>query len=197
MLLLLAMFIGRLEATTLPSAFGAFESGGGAIGSSLPFSFNRPVPVARATLVSAGSDPLVYGDLTFSRIAGSNAISIEGLVFNLTPGLHGFHIHTKGKLTNQCKDAAGHFNPEGVDHAGPLRHAGDLGNIVAVAGTAATPVRILDAGFTLGDGGPRDAFGRAVMVHAGADDLGRGGDAGSRKAGNAGPRVACGVIRPL
>ena len=32
---------------------------------------------------------------------------------------HGFHVHEHGDLGDGCKDAGGHFNPDGVDHAGP------------------------------------------------------------------------------
>ena len=61
-----------------------------------------------------------------------------------------------------------------------------------------TPVDIVDKMITLGDGGENDIVGRAFVVHAGEDDLGLGvGDAasGSKKTGNAGPRVACGIIK--
>jgi len=58
---------------------------------------------------------------------------IWGTVFDLTVGLHGFHIHEKGQLGNNCKDSGGHFNPAKVTHGAPTdeeRHAGDLGNIM-------------------------------------------------------------------
>ena len=80
------------------------------------------------------------------------------------------------------------------DHGGPLsdiRHVGDLGNIEADA-TGAAVVRISDRHVTLV--GPNSAIGRAIVVHATADDLGLGGDAGSVTTGNAGGRVGCGVI---
>ena len=57
---------------------------------------------------------------------------------------------------------------------------------------------VADHVITLGDGGPRDVAGRAVVVHAGEDDLGQGvGDAAAEsvKTGNAGARVACGIIK--
>ena len=50
---------------------------------------------------------------------------------------------------------------------------------------------------TLGDDGPNDVAGRAIVVHAGEDDLGRGGDEESKKTGNAGARAACGIIKLL
>ena len=71
------------------------------------------------------------------------------------------------------------------------RHVGDLGNIFAdETGTAV--VDISDPLVTLV--GPRSVIGRALMIHAGEDDLGEGGNADSLKTGNAGGRVACAVI---
>ena len=61
-----------------------------------------------------------------------------------------------------------------------------------------TSFELLDLVITLGDGGARDVAGRGIVVHAGEDDLGLGtGDKeeGSKKTGNAGGRVACGVIK--
>ena len=68
---------------------------------------------------------------------------------------------------------------------------GDLGNIEAKADGVAE-VAIEDSLVSLI--GPHSVIGRAIVVHAGQDDLGQGGDEGSLKTGNAGGRVACGVI---
>ena len=61
---------------------------------------------------------------------------IQAEIKGLTPGLHGFHIHEFGNLTNGCVTAGPHFNPFRLTHAGPhdeVRHVGDLGNIEANA----------------------------------------------------------------
>ena len=79
----------------------------------------------------------------------------------------------------------------------PARHAGDLGNILTPDVSDGTFVYIVDTLITLGDGGIRDVAGRAIVVHTDEDDLGRGiGDEKeeSRITGNAGARVACGII---
>jgi len=145
-----------------------------------------------------GSDDSVSGFLhliSFEDRFGSGVL-ITGQIYGLLPGKHGFHVHTEGALTNMCKDAKGHFNPDQVDHMGPLdssRHTGDLGNIETIDDIC-TYVHIYDRKITLGDGGKNDIAGRAIVVHEGEDDLGRGGDEGSRKTGNAGSRLACGTI---
>ena len=52
----------------------------------------------------------------------------------MTPGLHGFHIHQYGNLTQGCTTAGPHYNPFNMEHGGPdmeIRHVGDLGNVEA------------------------------------------------------------------
>ncbi len=111
---------------------------------------------------------------------------LTGEIRNLTPGLHGFHIHEYGDLRDPSgKSAGGHYNPAGHKHGGPgkrERHAGDLGNIKAGADGVAK-IDIVAKGLAL-----HFAFGRSIVVHAGADDL------KSQPSGNAGPRAAVGVI---
>ena len=60
--------------------------------------------------------------------------TITGVLNDLKPGKHGFHIHQYGDHTNGCTSTGGHFNPEGSDHGAPTdartsRHFGDLGNV--------------------------------------------------------------------
>jgi len=126
------------------------------------------------------------------RIKGevSGLTDLTGAVSN---SYHGFHIHQKGDLGNSCKNAGGHFNPGGETHGSPMdptRHTGDLGNIKAVNGVGRIEVVDDMAQLT----GADSVLGRAIVIHAGRDDLGRGGDHGSTKTGNAGPRIGCCVI---
>jgi len=115
---------------------------------------------------------------------------IKGILKGLEPGKHGFHIHEFGDLSDGCKSAGGHYNPEGVEHGGLSQgHVGDLGNIVAdQSGTARFQIKAERVELS-------DVVGRAIVIHADEDDLGKGGDEESLKTGNAGDRVACGVIR--
>ncbi|KAL0383808.1 UNVERIFIED_CONTAM: Superoxide dismutase [Cu-Zn] 2 [Sesamum calycinum] len=87
-----------------------------------------------------------------------------------------------------------HFNPLNKDHGSPIdeeRHAGDLGNIVAGSDGVAE-ISITDRQIPLS--GEHSILGRAVVVHADPDDLGRGGHELSKTTGNAGARVGCGII---
>jgi len=137
----------------------------------------------------------VQGVIHFYQLGGpTSQVRIIGNLTGLSPGPHGFHIHQLGDTTNGCKSMAGHFNPNQVKHGAPYdlyRHAGDLGNIKAGLDGVAN-VDIVDKHISLN--GIYSIIGRGVVVHQGEDDMGRGGDDGSAKTGNAGGRVACGVI---
>lgn len=111
---------------------------------------------------------------------------LTGEVTGLAPGDHGFHIHMFGDLRAADGMAAGgHYNPGNHMHGGPEskeRHVGDLGNIKADdKGVAKVAVKATGLNLHL-------ILGRSLVVHKDADDL------KSQPAGNAGPRVAVGVI---
>jgi len=114
-------------------------------------------------------------------------VVITVAVSGLLPGSkHAMHIHELGDV--RAADGAsvgGHYNPEGHDHGGPgskQHHAGDLGNIAADgAGEARVELRVEGLDFT-------DILGRSVVVHAHEDDF------VTQPSGNAGPRIAVGVI---
>jgi superoxide dismutase, Cu-Zn family len=87
-----------------------------------------------------------------------------------------------------------HFNPHNKTHGGPTsstRHTGDLGNVQTDSSGVAKGI-IEDKHVKLI--GPESVIGRMIVVHAGEDDLGKGGNEESLKTGNAGGRAACGVI---
>eukprot|EP00612_Vaucheria_litorea_P001724 CAMPEP_0171455236 /NCGR_PEP_ID=MMETSP0945-20130129/2215_1 /TAXON_ID=109269 /ORGANISM="Vaucheria litorea, Strain CCMP2940" /LENGTH=151 /DNA_ID=CAMNT_0011980443 /DNA_START=94 /DNA_END=549 /DNA_ORIENTATION=- len=118
-------------------------------------------------------------------------VKVSGKISGLTPGKHGFHIHQFGDTTNGCTSTGGHYNPNGKQHGAPTdenRHAGDLGNITADADGNAE-VDIVDAHIPISS-----ILGRAVVVHDGEDDLGKGGHEQSLTTGNAGGRFCCGII---
>jgi len=129
----------------------------------------------------------VTGVVHFSRTA--EGIRIEATVSGLSPGRHGFHIHEWGDCSApDATSAGGHFNPDGQPHGAPdsaTRHVGDLGNLEANEEGMATYSRV---DTVVAFSGPRSIIGRAVIVHAAEDDL------TSQPTGNAGGRLACGVI---
>jgi len=139
----------------------------------------------------------VNGTLELVQDSDTAPVRITGTVYNLTPsGNHGFHVHESGDIRgdNPCGSTGGHFNPQGKTHGAPSdpeRHVGDLGNIVADS-SGTTAIDITDAEISLT--GPNSIVGRAFVVHEKMDDLGKGGDEGSLKTGNAGGRIACGII---
>lgn len=145
---------------------------------------------AVANLASA-SGSLVSGRLSLAPMG--DGVHLSGEVGGLQPGSsHGFHIHEKGDCSAvDASSAGGHFNPAGQPHgrAGHgAHHAGDSDNLVADAnGVARVDAHV--SGVSLGGGAANDIAGRAIVVHATADDY------SSQPAGNAGARVACGVIR--
>jgi len=139
----------------------------------------------------------VTGTIELSQDSDTAPVRITGIVNNLTPsGNHGFHVHESGDIRgdNPCGSTGGHFNPHGKTHGAPTdseRHVGDLGNIVADA-SGTTAIDITDDKVSLT--GPNSIVGRAFVVHEKTDDEGKGGDEGSLKTGNAGGRIACGLI---
>ena len=133
----------------------------------------------------------VKGSILLIQAPGT-ATLVKGTITGLTPGEHGFHIHEFGDMSDGCKSMGGHYNPDGVDH-GDINegHVGDLGNITADdSGTAKFTIEAKRVDL-LGD---RSVIGRGFVVHSDKDDLGKGGDEESLKTGNAGDRLACGVI---
>jgi Cu-Zn family superoxide dismutase len=132
---------------------------------------------------------------------GSEGVTIVAHVHSLTPGPHAFHIHSVGKAeAPSFKSSGGHFNPYGKGHGlkNPNgRHAGDLSNLQVGSDGVGTTV-VLASLVTLEEGANSlfDEDGSAIVIHAGADDNNPKDDP-QNKAGNAGARVACGVIKML
>lgn len=123
-----------------------------------------------------------------------NGVLVRASLEGLPPGVHAFHIHEKGVCQPPFTSAGGHFNPTGKEHGflnprGP--HAGDLPNIVVPA-SGQLKLEVLDPWVHVGHGEANllDADGSSLVIHQGPDDY------RTQPAGDAGERIACGVIEP-
>ncbi|HEY1122199.1 MAG TPA: superoxide dismutase family protein [Haloferula sp.] len=130
----------------------------------------------------------VRGSVEFEKV--DDGILVTAKIGGLTPNAnHAIHIHEFGDLGSDDATSAGdHFNPAGHPHAVPddsNRHAGDLGNLQA-DGDGNAVLTLVVNNITL-DSGKSGILGRAVIVHAKADD-------GGQPSGNAGDRIGAGVI---
>lgn len=130
------------------------------------------------------------GTVSFTQVG--DRVRVHAIVTGLKPGQeHGFHVHEVGDCSSgDGLSAKGHFNPYGKAHAHfttPERHAGDMPSLNADAGGRAELAIELDV-MTVA-GGPASVVGRGLIVHAQPDDY------RTQPTGNAGARLACGVIR--
>jgi len=140
-------------------------------------------------MLESRSGSSVTGKVTFTQKDGKVVMKV--VAKGLTPGTHAIHLHDKGDCAAaDAASAGGHWNPTSEDHGkwghAPFHH-GDIGNLVADAKGKAE-MTVESELWTLGDGKPSDVVGHAVIVHAKEDDF------TTQPTGNAGGRVACGVI---
>lgn len=142
---------------------------------------------AAVATLSPTSTGGVSGIVTFA--GGGNSVDVRVMASGLQPGsIHAFHVHENGNCASaDFMSAGGHFNPTHKPH-GPQdkpHHAGDMPSLLA------DPTGKIDTRFTLEGvtlGGADGFVGRAVILHAVADDY------DAQPTGNAGARIACGVI---
>ncbi len=145
-------------------------------------------PGVTAKVVDASGREL--GVLTLAD-AGA-AISVDGTLRGLTPGVHGMHLHAVGRCDGPDFASAGpHWSPTAKQHgtanqAGP--HFGDLMNITVGADSSVMVMMSTPAGSLRGANGLLDADGAAIVIHATTDDY------MTDPSGNSGARIACGVV---
>ena len=150
----------------------------------------RPISWVVPFTPGGASGSLASGQLKLMPMG--DGVHVTGTIGGLKAnGTHAFHIHDNGDCSAaDASSAGGHFNPTGQPHgraSAPRHHAGDSDNLVANAeGTARVDAHF--EGVALGGGGANDVAGKAIVVHADPDDY------TSQPAGNAGSRIACGVI---
>ncbi len=147
---------------------------------------NHGQPEHALARVNPSSGSEVIGEVKFTQ-RGSDTL-VEIYLTHLSPGVHGLHVHEKGDCSApDALSAGGHYNPAGQPHGGPdgPHHLGDLGNVTAGAdGIVNMNVHVKSLELS----GDQSVVGRAIVVHAAADDL------ATQPSGNSGKRVACGII---
>jgi Cu-Zn family superoxide dismutase len=139
--------------------------------------------------IESRSGSTVTGSATFTETEGGVLVEVE--VHHAPPGWHAVHVHEKGDCSApDAVSAGGHFNPGSKAHGSPDapdHHAGDLGNMSVDENGEGRHVRLMPE-LTVADG-EFSVRGRALVVHASADDL------VTQPTGNAGGRIGCGVIQ--
>jgi len=138
-----------------------------------------------AILRGSAKYPDLHGKVTFSEVYGGTMVfaCVEGLPDNGKGNFYGFHIHEGGNCTGDStdpfKNAGGHYNPENTEH--PF-HAGDMPVLMGNKGVACCQ-------FYTDRFYPEDVIGKTVIIHDMPDDF------RSQPSGDAGEKIACGVIR--
>lgn len=154
-----------------------------------------PAPVAAApagahtTLLAA--DGASHGTATVVEVPEGLRVTIKAT--GLPPGPHAAHVHMTGICAApDFTSAGGHWNPTGRKHGRDNpdgMHLGDMPNIlIGTDGTGELEYTIAGGTIATGANAVLDADGGAVVIHAGPDDM------VSDPAGNAGGRIACGVL---
>jgi Cu-Zn family superoxide dismutase len=160
------------------------------------------------TVTMIDADGSEVGFVEVAEHGEGSEVSIDA--YNLEPGFHGFHVHTAGECETDSADpedpattgdflsAGGHLAETGTEHG---EHAGDLPPI-RVGEDGRASMELHTDGFTVED--LRDEDGSAFMIHDRADNFANipqryalaGADEETRATGDAGDRVACGVVDP-
>jgi Cu-Zn family superoxide dismutase len=144
-------------------------------------------PSATATLAPT-SGSTAAGTVQLTQL-GDGGVRVQVDLTGVPAGVHGFHIHEKGDCGDNGNAAGGHYNPLTTPHGAPdadPHHAGDFGNVTADA-SGNVRTTFTTRSVTVEEG-PTTAIGHAIILHANPDDL------TTQPTGNAGARIACGVV---
>ena len=144
---------------------------------------NYGIPAAVALVCGGKERPHLHGTVKFFSRRDATLVTAEicGLPESET-GFFAFHIHEGGSCTGDgFPNTGGHFNPDGTEHP---NHAGDLPPLMADFGNAY--MKVLTGRFRV-----EQIIGRTVILHSNPDDF------HTQPSGNAGTKIACGVIQRI
>lgn len=147
--------------------------------------------VRASALMAPLNGGMAMGNLQFLEAEhdGSRHVQLDITLSQCPEGIHGFHIHEGTSCGNNGDDALGHWNPTGEAHGRygqtPF-HQGDIGNVTCNAQGQGT-LSIEAEGWTLDNDPNTGILGRAAILHANEDTY-------VQPTGNAGGRIACGLI---
>lgn len=150
----------------------------------------KQMPMAIAALSSASGSTL-SGEATFTQNE-DGSVAFELSISGASPGSHAIHLHANGDCSApDATSAGGHWNPEDVDHGKreetEMFHAGDIDNLEVGADSTGS-ISMTVNGWSVGGEASSNVIGKAIIIHAAADDF------TSQPSGAAGPRVGCGVV---
>ncbi|MEF2073302.1 superoxide dismutase family protein [Consotaella aegiceratis] len=130
---------------------------------------------------------------TITLMQTPNGVLLSNDLSGLPDGEHAIHLHETGACEGDFSSAGGHYNPTSMEHGYKSEggvHAGDMPNFTAVNGIAKFDHVDPNVSLVDGDAPLNDADGTAIIIHDGADDY------ESQPSGDAGSRLACGVVYP-
>ncbi len=146
-------------------------------------------PALKSTIKTVDGNNKEVGQVFLRPVDGG--VQVYGKLMNMVPGKTvSLHIHETGSCADMGKAAGGHFNPDNFPHSNPddmKGHAGDLPNLTANADGVAT-INYVNKQISAAQAGKYSVNRLAFIVHGGVDDY------TSQPAGNAGDRIACGII---
>ena len=134
----------------------------------------------------------IYGNVTFYQNNPNSNLSVNFGIQNIQ-GIHGFHIHQFGNISENCLSAGGHYNPTHTTHGNlhnHIRHLGDFGNLIAKENQILDTLKLDNISLF----GKFSIINKTCVIHSKEDDLGKGKNGESLLNGNSGKRIGCGIL---